>query len=225
LKTVLKETTAINQYNTIQYTTMKSAYIFQKLFLLLSQIFSPLTSASAFILGTISHKSSVKSLQGRQETSTEEQSSISSKASPKKNPIDIFGIDHVVLLVDDLKGMTEWYETVLGCKVAKHNEKVKMIHLDAGSALIDLVDRAGPLGKKNGSNSNNDSCEQQKLDHICLALYDFDEAAIKEHLASHGVAITTDTGVRYGKGGDGESLYFKDPEGTRIELKKSRLLQ
>lgn len=147
----------------------------------------------------------------------------SSLNAPKKNPIDIFGIDHVVLLVDDLEGMTEWYETVLGCKVAKHNKEFQMIHLDAGSALIDLVDKKGPLGKQS-SNANAKQVER-KLDHICLALYDFDEDAIKDHLSSHGVAITTDTGIRYGKGGDGESLYFEDPEGTRIEIKKSRLLK
>ena len=119
--------------------------------------------------------------------------------------------------------MTKWYETVLGCKVAKHNEKFQMIHLDAGSALIDLVDKKGPLGKQ--SSSGDAKGVEQKLDHICLALNDFDEDAIKEHLAYHGVAITTDTGVRYGKGGDGESLYFEDPEGTRIEIKKSCLLK
>ena len=179
-------------------------------------------SASAFIPGTIRHK-------GRDSSTlhagaTEETLSNGSTV-PKENPIDIFGIDHVVLLVDDLQGMTGWYEKVLGCKVAKHNEKFKMNHLDAGSALIDLVDKTGPLGKGNNNEETNDcdSC-QQKLDHICLALTDFDEDAIKAHLALHGVKITTDTGVRYGKGGDGESLYFEDPEGTRIELKKSRLL-
>lgn len=199
---------------------MKLQSISQKVFLPLSQLFYPLTSVSAFQGRRASTQSM---LFGSKESMAEESLSKESNL-PKKNPIDIFGIDHVVLLVDDLQGMTEWYETVLGCKVAKHNEKFKMNHLDAGSALIDLVDKTGPLGKRNGdNNSNNHSC-QQKLDHICLALTDFDETAIKEHLASHGVKITTDTGVRYGKGGNGESLYFEDPEGTRIEVKKSRLL-
>ena len=146
----------------------------------------------------------------------------------KKNPIDIFGIDHVVLLVDDLEGMAEWYHRVLGCKVAKRNEKFQMIHLDAGSALIDLVDRAGPLGNDENENDNNGNAQQQvvakKMDHLCLALTDFDVEAIREHLQAHNVAITTEVGVRYGKGGYGESLYFLDPEGTRIEIKKSRLL-
>jgi glyoxylase I family protein len=114
--------------------------------------------------------------------------------------------------------------------VAKHNEKFQMIHMDAGSALIDLVDKAGPLGNSSSnSNSDNtdtvaDTASYQKMDHICLGLTSFDEPAIRDHLLSHGVKITTEIGVRYGKNGYGESLYFEDPEGTRIEIKKSGLL-
>lgn len=145
----------------------------------------------------------------------------------KKNPIDIFGIDHVVLLVDDLPGMCEWYQTVLGCRVAKHNEELQMIHLDAGSSLIDLVDREGPLGHGGTKDTQKDDPDReryQRVDHVCLGLADFDEQAIRDHLEAHGVAIFREIGVRYGKGGNGESLYFKDPEGTTIEIKKTLLL-
>ncbi len=199
---------------------MKCAFIFQKFWLLFFQLFSSLNFASAFLSGA-SSQGSMNALQAGTQSSTDSPSS--SVTTSKKNPIDLFGIDHVVLLVDDLDGMTKWYETVLGCKVAKHNKEFQMIHLDAGSSLIDLVDKKGPLGKQGSSDDAKEV--EKKLDHICLALYDFDENAIKEHLSYHGVAITTDTGVRYGKGGDGKSLYFEDPEGTRIELKKSRLLK
>ena len=137
-----------------------------------------------------------------------------------KSPIDIFGIDHVVLKVDDLEGMAEWYKTVLGCKVAKHNKGAQMIHLDAGSSLLDLVDNAGPLGSKNGNDGEKPN-GYQKMDHFCLGLKEFDEKAIREYLSANGVEITTELGVRYGKNGDGESLFFKDPEGNRIEIKKS----
>lgn len=148
-------------------------------------------------------------------------SASASQTQAKKHPIDLFGIDHVVLRVNDLAGMTEWYETVLGCRVARRNEKFQMVHLDAGSSLIDLVDRAGPLG--GGSSSDISKKGPETLDHLCLGLTDFDEEAIREHLSAHGVAIAMELGVRYGKGGYGESLYFEDPEGNRIEIKQSRL--
>jgi len=220
---------------------MKPAAAFRRNLIRSSLLFSSLMGSSAFALGARSHEvhRSTASLHAGKETARVEktcQSPIPEKlgnlqptsAKPaKKNPIDIFGIDHVVLLVDDLQGMAEWYKTVLGCHVAKHNEKFQMIHLDAGSALIDLVDRAGPLGNggDGDSTSNTEVSAQKTLDHICLGLNDFDEAAIRDHLASHGVTITTEVGVRYGKGGYGESLYFSDPEGTRIEIKKTRLLE
>ena len=177
------------------------------------------------------------------QTATSKTTSIDANANAKANknnnssPIDVLGIDHVVLKVADLERMTEWYTDVLGCRVAKHNVEFKMIHLNAGSALIDLIDNAGPLGDNDddndddGDNNNNHHKnsrrrrrrqKHQKLDHICLGLKEFDEAAIRDHLSSYGVAITTEVAVRYGKGGDGESLYFKDPEGNRIEIKQSR---
>jgi len=238
---------------------MKSALAIQRVILFLSLLCTLLTGLSAFVLGR-DHKSRgyQKGLQQQQPYPVKQDHGLYGNAEPAskghasttvaestttntsiptsnhKNPIDVYGIDHVVLLVNDLKGMAEWYETVLGCKVAKHNEKFQMIHLDAGSALIDLVDKAGPLGNQNHEDLNdgdNDSCQQQqqqqhyqRMDHICLGLTRFDEIAIRDHLSSHGVVITTEVGVRYGKGGYGESLYFEDPEGTRIEIKKTRLL-
>lgn len=190
---------------------MKLAAMSQNILLLFTQLLvSPLRSAYAFVLGTSKNQAGNPTI-----------------TTAKKNPIDVFGIDHVVLLVDDLRGMTEWYETVLGCKVAKHNEKFQMIHLDAGSALIDLVDKNGPLGSKTKSTedgTDNTVDVVNKMDHLCLGLRNFDEAAIREHLRSHGVKIAKEIGVRYGKGGYGDSLYFEDPEGTLIEIKKTRLL-
>ena len=205
---------------------MKSTTAFRNI-LLSSPI---LTGSSAFVLDTTkttgSHKGHPTSTTLRAGEEIMEEASVSKKqpAMKKNNPIDVFGIDHVVLLVDDLEGMADWYETVLGCRVAKHNEKFQMIHLDAGSALIDLVDKTGPLGNNKSKNDITHTNSYQKMDHICLGLTSFDEPAIRDHLSSHGVTITTELGVRYGKNGYGESIYFEDPEGTRIEIKKSGLL-
>jgi catechol 2,3-dioxygenase-like lactoylglutathione lyase family enzyme len=215
---------------------MKSTTAFRNL-LFASPI---LSGSSAFVLDTTNkgHPTSTTLRAGEdimEEASRTEHPPATNTNTKPNNPIDVFGIDHVVLFVDDLEGMADWYETVLGCRVAKHNEKFKMIHLDAGSALIDLVDKTGPLGNnksKSNSNSKNENENEtaetnnsyQKMDHICLGLTSFDEPAIRDHLSAHGVTITTELGVRYGKNGYGESIYFEDPEGTRIEIKKSGLL-
>ncbi|MBS0331462.1 MAG: VOC family protein, partial [Proteobacteria bacterium] len=60
--------------------------------------------------------------------------------------------------------------------------------------------------------------EGRNLDHFALQVRPFDEAAIRAHLAAHGVAIA-EAGQRYGADGDGPSLYVRDPEGNTVELK------
>ena len=58
------------------------------------------------------------------------------------------------------------------------------------------------------------------MDHFCLTLNDWDEKVIREFLIERGHSIS-DTVSRHGAEGNGPSLYLKDPDGNRIELKKS----
>ena len=50
----------------------------------------------------------------------------------------------------------------------------------------------------------------------CIAL--FDAAAIRTHLAAHGIPAGP-VEQRYGAEGDGPSIYVTDPEGNVVELK------
>ena len=59
--------------------------------------------------------------------------------------------------------------------------------------------------------------EGRNLDHFALALDGFDEAAIRAYLAQMGVAVEQ-AGPRYGAGGEGPSIYIRDPEGNIVEL-------
>src|SRR2546422_10951483 len=58
------------------------------------------------------------------------------------------GLDHVVLRVHDQARSRRFYEDVLGCTLAKLNERISLIHLRFGEALIDLLPatEAGPGG-------------------------------------------------------------------------------
>ncbi len=62
----------------------------------------------------------------------------------------ILHIDHVVLRVADLQRSLAFYRDVLGCPVRRRRESLGMIHLAAGSSLIDLVSLQGPLGRQGG---------------------------------------------------------------------------
>jgi glyoxylase I family protein len=125
------------------------------------------------------------------------------------------GIDHIVLRVRDPAAMERFYVEVLGLTVDRRQERLGLVQLRAGAQLIDLVDVAGMLGQMGGAPPGP---EGRNLDHICLALEDFDLAAVEAHLTAHGVAVG-ESGRRYGATGFGVSLYLTDPEGNGLELR------
>jgi glyoxylase I family protein len=131
------------------------------------------------------------------------------------HPIAIQGFDHIVLRIRDKGRMINFYTEVLGCSVDWDRPELGLTHIRAGRDLIDLVTLDGPLGKLGGEGPAE---EGRNLDHFCLKVSPFDEAAIRAHLAHHGVAVA-DSGQRYGAEGDGPSLYVHDPEGNTVELK------
>lgn len=135
-------------------------------------------------------------------------------ASPP--PFALQGLDHVVLLVADMAGARTFYEDVLGCTVENALPQYGMAQLRAGAALIDLVD----IGSEEGAWARPPVEGGRNMDHVCIATGSWDEAAMREHLAAHGVAIVEE-GIRSGARGEGLSFYIKDPSGNVIELKRS----
>jgi glyoxylase I family protein len=130
-------------------------------------------------------------------------------------PFRPLGLDHVVLRVVDVEGMTRFYCDVLGCRVEKVQEALGLHQLRAGSALIDLVDVEGTLGRQGGAPPGS---EARNMDHLCIRIDPFDETALRTHLAGHGIT-PGDVVSRYGAEGQGPSMYIVDPEGNSVELK------
>ena len=54
------------------------------------------------------------------------------------------GFDHIVLHVRDQAVSKAFYESVLGCTVAKINPVASIVHLRFGEQLIDLIPGNGP---------------------------------------------------------------------------------
>jgi len=129
--------------------------------------------------------------------------------------IAVTGIDHVVLRVRDAERAIRFYCDVLGCTVERRRDDLGLIHLRAGHSQIDIVPVDGPLGSKGGPPPGGDG---HNVDHVCLALEHFDEAAIRAHLGSHGVE-PGEAATRFGAAGDGPSMYIRDPDGNTVELK------
>jgi catechol 2,3-dioxygenase-like lactoylglutathione lyase family enzyme len=129
--------------------------------------------------------------------------------------IPLRGLDHLVLRVADLGAMERFYIDALGCTVERRRDDIGLLQLRAGASLIDLVPVAGKLGRMGGTAPGTES---RNLDHFCLRVDPFDEAAIRAQLARHGVTAGA-VESRYGAEGEGPSIYLADPEGNVVELK------
>lgn len=136
-----------------------------------------------------------------------------------KKPLELGGLDHVVLRVRDIAAMLEFYGEILGCRLAKHNEPLGLYHLDAGGSMIDLVTLDGNLGQAGGAGPGPDLASGgRNVDHIALKIHNFDPRAIRAYLSSHGIQ-SGEAVTRFGAEGDGPSIYLTDPEGNGVELK------
>ena len=131
------------------------------------------------------------------------------------SPIQVLGIDHVVLRVADVERSLHFYTVVLGCAEERRVEKLGLYQLRAGSGLIDLVDVNGPLGKLGGAPP---AAAGRNVDHFALRIEKLDEKLLREYLERHGVE-PGEVGRRYGADGYGPSVYIPDPDGNVVELK------
>ena len=123
-------------------------------------------------------------------------------------PFSLKGLDHIVLRTPDAAALIEFYVTVLGAVVEREIPEFKIVQLRAGRSLIDIVGVEGALAAPHARN----------VDHFCLRIEPWDEAALMDHLRTHGLCVE-ESGIRYGAEGNGPSIYIKDPEDNVVELK------
>src|SRR5690242_6848125 len=112
-------------------------------------------------------------------------------------------IDHLVLRVTDLERAITFYTQVLGCSVARRRDDLGLVHLRAGASMIDLVSLNGRLGQNGGRAPEP---EGRNVDHFCLRVEPFDDAAIVAHLSACGLPLPEKATVNFGAEGDGPSL-------------------
>ncbi|MGR5548134.1 VOC family protein [Vibrio sp. PID23_8] len=134
------------------------------------------------------------------------------------NPIEIRAIDHVVLRTCKLNDMLRFYRDILGCHIERELPDLGLTQLRAGSAIIDLVTVNGELGRLGGKPPSQDG---RNLDHFCLQIGVYEEAALLDYLHQHNVNVA-EFSERYGAQGFGRSVYIEDPEGNVVELKAQK---
>ncbi len=125
-------------------------------------------------------------------------------------------IDHIVLRTELYSELIDFYCTVVGCTLERETSaEFGLTQLRAGTALIDIVDVNGDLGKAGGAAPG---LTGNNLDHFCLQIEPFDEAELITYLQSQGI----DCGEfheRNGAQGMGRSLYISDIDGNTVELR------
>ncbi len=129
--------------------------------------------------------------------------------------IQIREIDHLVLRTERVEAMIAFYTDVLGMSVERRLDDIGLIQLRAGRSLVDIVPVDSEIGRKGGGPPG---AQGRNLDHFCVRVDPFDEAAIRDQLKAKGVEAGP-TERRYGAEGTGPSIYIEDPDGNTVELK------
>ena len=128
-------------------------------------------------------------------------------AAPR--PFSVVEIDHVVLRVQDQARSERFYREVLGFVLDHVNEPIRLVQLRGGRHLVDLL----PLGPGEAP------APDARMDHLCLAVRGDDLEAARRWLLARGVTVDGELVKRRGAFGEGPSIYIRDPDGYRIELK------
>ena len=124
-------------------------------------------------------------------------------------------IDHIVLRTDRYQELIDFYCHVIGCTVERvSSDEFGLTQLRAGSALIDIVDVAGELGRAGGGPPQGTG---NNVDHFCLQIEPFEESELRDYLAECGV-VSGEFQERYGAQGMGRSIYLQDSAGNSLEL-------
>ena len=127
-------------------------------------------------------------------------------------------MDHIVLNMDNDEKMIAFYADVLGLateRLAEYREgrvPFPSVRLNA-ETIIDLFpQRLWSQGLPAGPGREN-------LNHFCMAMDRTAWEDLRARLTANRVAIEQGPVPRWGAGGTGISIYFRDPQGNLIEAR------
>ena len=109
------------------------------------------------------------------------------------------GVDHVVLHVDDVERSKKFYTEILGMTVYREDDGQVFLH--AGQQGIALFRKPGNAPLVAG----------QDLNHLALNVATGTYETLKAELEQRGVPVS-------GRPGDDRCIYFRDPDGHRLQL-------
>ena len=113
--------------------------------------------------------------------------------------IQVNGINHIVLHVQDVARAKKFYTEVLGMTVDVENAAQVFLH--CGRQEIALFAKRGDTPLSAGND----------LNHLAFDVTTGTYEALKAELEQHGVVVS-------GRPGDPHCIYFHDPDGHRLQL-------
>jgi catechol 2,3-dioxygenase-like lactoylglutathione lyase family enzyme len=124
--------------------------------------------------------------------------------------IELRGVAHFSIPVSDVDRSTKFYTEVVGCRLLSQLPNQKITFLDAGGGVcLLLIKRPAPIQK--GAAEMSDG-----VHHAFMVDADAYQAA-KDSLRAKGVDIFFEEDRRGGTI-DGPRFYFRDPDGTPLEI-------
>ena len=129
----------------------------------------------------------------------------------------IKAMDHIVLNVPDIDRSLEFYTNVLGLEperldlFRRGEVRFPSVRISADT-VIDLFPMKPGEALADGPGLQN-------LNHFTMVVDVSDFEGFQQHLADYNVKIEDGPGRRWGARGNGQSVYFRDPDGNRIEVR------
>ncbi len=126
--------------------------------------------------------------------------------------MNITGLDHLVLKVEDVDAALAFYGEVLGLEVLRLEEfrkgDVGFVSVRVSDESIIDLSPGGPVAD-----------EGRNVDHFCLVVDEPDMESLLTELRSLGVEAHGPASGKWGARGRGASFTVRDPDGNKIELK------
>jgi catechol 2,3-dioxygenase-like lactoylglutathione lyase family enzyme len=113
--------------------------------------------------------------------------------------IQATGVDHIVLHVSDVQRSKNFYTEVLG--LTAYREDDGQVFLHAGQQGVALFRKKGATPLTAGND----------LNHLALNVASGTYETLKAELEKRGVAVS-------GRPGEDRCIYFRDPDGHRLQL-------
>jgi catechol 2,3-dioxygenase-like lactoylglutathione lyase family enzyme len=117
----------------------------------------------------------------------------------------IHGVAHFSIPVSNMERSIRFYTEVVGCTLIRSDKKHAF--LDAGGICVLLCLENPPINRPG----------QLELVHHAFDIGPQEYQTIGEHLKKHGVEVLSQEDRRDGTV-NGPRLYFRDPDGTRLEF-------